>query len=240
MTDPMEKAAGQIQITIDGPAASGKSTVARRVAERLGGCYVNTGDMYRAVTWLAQQRGLDIEGDPASVVRMLPDIDVSYRLDAGGVPLLYANGTPVPQAAIRAPGVASQVSYTARIPEVRQWLVARQRAAAALGLIVMEGRDIGTVVFPAAAHKFFLSASPEVRARRRLAQAGETADGATVESVAADIARRDLIDSTRAVAPLRPAPDAIPIDSSALSIDAVVETLVAHVLGKNGKTATQP
>jgi len=219
----------RIQVAIDGPAASGKSTAARGVAQRLGGFYINTGDMYRAVTWQALERGLDIEHDPAAVAAMLPALEIRYRLDGSGVPVLHVNGAPAPQSEIRHPRVAAQVSHVSAIPEVREWMVQRQRETAELGLIVMEGRDIGTVIFPRATVKFFLTASPEVRARRRLAQPGETPPGATVESVAADIARRDRIDSTRAVAPLRPAADAILIDSSDFTIEQTLDCMVKHI-----------
>ncbi len=218
-----------IQIAIDGPAASGKSTIARMVAEQLGGYYINTGDMYRTVTWVAMEKGVDIAAAPQDVTALLPDLDLQYALDSRGVPVLELNGKPVPQKRIRAPEIAAQTSYTAKIPEVRNWLVKRQHDTRKLGIIVMEGRDIGTVVFPDAKFKFFLTASPEVRARRRLNQAGETVDGATVESVAADIARRDEIDTNRAVAPLRAAPDAVVVDSSNMTPEEVTACIVSHI-----------
>lgn len=218
------------QIAIDGPAASGKSTVAKLVAQRLGGFYINTGDMYRAVTRAALEAGIDAEAAPEAVVALLARIDLRYRL-RGGMPVLHLDGEPVVQDSIRAPEVARVVSFVARIAGVRDWLRERQRETRALGTIVMEGRDIGTVILPDASHKFYVTASPEVRAKRRLAQAGEVADGATLASVAAEIAERDRIDSTRAVAPLRPAEDAIHIDTDHLTIEQVVETIVAHVRG---------
>lgn len=221
-------------VAIDGPAASGKSTVARLVAARLGGIYISTGELYRTLTWLALERGIDPAREPARVAALLSGLDLAYALDAAGQPVLHLDGRPVPLPAIRAPAVVAAVSFVARIPEVRAWLLGRQRAAAGLGLLVMEGRDIGTVVFPDTPHKFFITASPEVRARRRLAQAGETPAGATVASVAAEIAERDRLDSTRAVAPLRPAPDAELIDTDPLTAEQVAERIAERVRGVAG------
>ena len=130
---------------------------------------------------------------------------------------------------MRSPQVASKVSFVAKIPAVRQWLVKRQRESAELGLIVMEGRDIGTVVFPEAQFKFYVTASPMVRAQRRLAQEGEVAEGATVEKVAEEIARRDEMDMNRAVSPLKPADDAVMVDTSELSLDAVIGQMAERV-----------
>lgn len=221
-------------IAIDGPAASGKSTVARLVAAKLGGVCINTGDMYRTVTWVAREHGADPLTDPAAVVRLLAAIDLRYDRGADGLPVLLLDGKPVPQERIRAPETAAAVSQVARLPEVRTWMLERQRQTRRLGTIVMEGRDIGTVVFPDTPHKFFVTASPEVRARRRLAQAGETPSGATVASVAAEITERDRIDSTRAVAPLKPAADAMVINSDALTAEQVTERIVAAVRGRQG------
>lgn len=225
---------GTFQIAIDGPAASGKSTVARRLAEKLNGHYINTGDMYRAVTWAAHRRHLNPRTDPEGVAEMLAGIDLKYVLNDAGVPVLILNGEPVPVTEIRAPDVAHDVSYVARIPEVREWLKGRQRETTALGTVIMEGRDIGTVILPDASHKFFITASPEVRARRRLAQDGEVADGATVPSVAAEIAERDRIDSTRATAPLRAAVDAVPIQTDHMTIEEVVDRMLTVILGETG------
>ena len=216
-------------IAIDGPAASGKSTVARLVAARLGGVYINTGDMYRTITWLALASGINPACQPLAVSALLPALDLRYRLDASGKPVLFLGATPVPQEKIRAPEVAAAVSQVAKIAIVRDWMLERQRAARNLGTLIMEGRDIGTVVFPDTPHKFFVTASPEVRARRRLAQAGETMAGATVESVAAEIAERDRIDSTRAVAPLKPAADALQINTDLYTAEQVADLIADQV-----------
>lgn len=221
-------------IAIDGPAASGKSTIARLLAGRLGGYYINTGDMYRTVTWQAQVRGIDVENDAPAVVEMLEGMELAYELSAEDVPELRLNGETVPAEHIRNSSVTRQVSYVARIPGVRAWMRIRQRDSRKLGTIVMEGRDIGTVILPDAPHKFFVTASPEVRARRRLGQAGETPPRATVAAVAAEIAERDRIDSTRKVAPMKPADEATIINTDELTAEQVVDEIVAR-LGKGDR-----
>lgn len=160
---------------------------------------------------------------------MLADLDLRYRPVGPGQLQLCLNGQPVPQGPIRSAAVAAVVSLVARIPTVREWLRDRQRECCALGTVVMEGRDIGTVILPDAPFKFFITASPEERARRRLRQAGEIAAGATVASVAAEIAERDRLDSSRAVAPLRPAPDAIVINTDGVPAEEVAERILRTV-----------
>ena len=219
------------QVAIDGPAASGKSTVARLLAGRIGGYYINTGDMYRTLAWTALSRGINPERDPDGVVAMLSSCDVHYRI-VDGKPLLHRNGEPVPQAAIRAPEVSGVVSQVARSPALRDWMLEKQRECRSLGIIIMEGRDIGTVIFPDAKFKFFVTASPMERARRRFAQKGEVPEGATVESVAADIARRDEIDSNRPVAPLKPAADAEIIQTDGYTAEEVTELLAKKILSE--------
>ncbi|MBP5300301.1 MAG: (d)CMP kinase [Victivallales bacterium] len=220
------------QVAIDGPAASGKSTVARLLASRIGGYYINTGDMYRALAWTALEHGVAPATAPAEVIKLLPLCDLRYRI-VDEVPTLFLNGEVVPQAAIRSPEVSAVVSPVAAIPEVREWMLERQRECRKVGNIIMEGRDIGTVIFPQAKFKFFVTASPMERARRRLAQKGEVAEGATLESVAADIAKRDEIDSTRAVAPLRPAEDAATIMTDGITAEEVADLLAATIRHTN-------
>ena len=217
------------QIAIDGPAASGKSTVARKVAERTGGIYVNTGDMYRALTWRIRQENINPKDEPDRVCELLQKLNLQYSVNSDGEPELLLDGEKLSQNDIRDPAVAAEVSHVAGIAEVREWLMHRQRETRKFGLIVVEGRDIGTIVFPDADYKFFLTASAEERARRRLQQKGETFSWDTVESVAKDISERDRLDSTREVAPLRPAEDAVLIDSSELNADEVVEKIVSIV-----------
>lgn len=217
-------------IAIDGPAASGKSTIARMVAEKFHVPYINTGNMYRAVTLYALQKHIDPDCGMAreKLSSILPQLQLDYVENKDGKLELEMNGALVADS-IRGPEVTETVSQISSIPEVREFLVAKQREFASRGLIVMEGRDIGTVVFPEAKYKFFLTASPEVRARRRLAQGGEIAAGSTVESVAAEIAARDEMDMKRKISPLRKADDAILVDSSDLGIDQVIEKISSYI-----------
>lgn len=217
-------------IAIDGPAASGKSTIASKVSEELKITYVNTGNMYRAVTLYAMQCGFtaDTPEGQKIVDSALKNIKLEYVRTADGKLQLELNDQGVEQE-IRAPEVAANVSIIAALPEVRKWLVAKQRQFAELGMIVMEGRDIGTVVFPNAKYKFFLTATPEVRAQRRLNQEGESLAGATVASVAAEIAKRDQMDMNRKIAPLRQAEDAVLIDNSDMTVDEIVKVITSRV-----------
>jgi len=209
-------------VAIDGPAGAGKSTVARRLAEKLGFTYVNTGMLYRAVAYAAGNAGLDLERIPEDFVASLNLVQEGDRLFLDGEAL---------GAQLRTPECAQGASIVSKQPAVRSALLELQRDAARKGWIVMEGRDIGTVVFPDAEGKFFVTASVEERARRRLAQPGEVAGGATLEKVMAEIRERDLRDSTREIAPLKPAPDAKVIDTTGMTIDEVVSA-IAEALGR--------
>ncbi len=220
------------QITIDGPAASGKSTLAKKIAKKLDAFFINTGDMYRTLTWVALERNIDIHQESEKVVKLLGKVDIRYVVDHDKCLVLTCEGKPVVSEEIRAPHVTELVSFVASIPEVREWLVARQRESAQLGLLVMEGRDIGTVVFPEAKYKFFVTASPMVRAMRRLAQDGEVPEGTTVEKVASDIAKRDELDSNRKISPLKQADDALFVDTSNLTVDEATDKIVEHVRQK--------
>lgn len=212
-------------IAIDGPAASGKSTIAKRLAERFRIAYVNTGSLYRAVALAAVRAGVKLDSlTPA----FLSTLKLEYCRDDSGRYELKLNGE-FPGAALRAPEIADGASLVATQPAVRNYLLDVQRSFAGARRIVMEGRDIGTVIFPDAEFKFFVTATPEERARRRLAQTGEVADGATLAEVARAIAERDRQDSTRAVAPLRPAPDAEVIDTTGLTIDENVDRIAAKI-----------
>jgi CMP/dCMP kinase len=206
-------------IAIDGPAGSGKSTVARRLAERLGLGYLDTGAMYRAVTFAALRRGIDpADTGPVAELARVVDLDVTtdhVRVD--GVDATIE---------IRGPEVSRAVSLVAANPEVRAELVRRQREWAnerAGG--VLEGRDIGTVVFPDAILKVYLNARPEVRADRRAAEVSDL----DYETVAADMARRDALDQGRQADPLRLADDAIELDTSDMSIDEIVAELARRI-----------
>jgi cytidylate kinase len=215
-------------VTIDGPAGSGKSTAARRLAERLGFDFLDTGAMYRAVALEVLLRGIDI-GDVAQVVQVAHAADI----EALG-PVVRAGGRDV-TAAIRTPEVSSAASKVAAIPEVRTELVRLQRQAAERRNVVSEGRDQGTVVFPLAECKFYLTADPNERARRRQLELAEQGETIAVEDLLRQILERDNRDQTRVTAPLRPADDSIRIDTSHLSPEEMVvrlETLVRERMGR--------
>ncbi len=219
------------QIAIDGPAASGKSSVAKLLAKRLGAFYLNTGDMYRAVGRIALDAGIDPAAAPEQVTALLAQTRLALARAAGNSRTLEIciDGRPIPRDRLRTPEAARAASLVARIPEVRRRLAALQRSAARLGPVVAEGRDMGTVVFPRALRKFFLTASPEIRARRRLAQDGRPVTESNVRRMAAEIAERDRRDSTRTAAPLRPAEDAVIVDTGALTVDQVVRKLLENI-----------
>ena len=217
-------------VAIDGPAASGKSTIANLVAKKLCIPYINTGNMYRAVTLCFLDNKIDITNfSDAESTLFLKSVVLNYVENNDDEYEIELNGKLVGDS-IRTPRVAAEVSSVAALPSVREFLTTKQREFAQLGLIVMEGRDIGTVVFPKATHKFFLTASPLVRAQRRLGQEGETVDGATIESVAREIEDRDYQDMNRAVAPLKQAQDAVLVDTSNMNIDQVLETICSNII----------
>lgn len=206
----------EISISIDGPAGSGKSSVARQVARRLGISHLDTGATYRAVALGALRRGVD-PGDADG----LSEVARTVSLTPEGIEL---RGALVEDAELRTPEVSAAASQVSQHPLVRQVLVERQRAAGKeAGAVVMEGRDIGTVVLPDADLKVFLSASPEERAFRRAKQSGKTAE---VERIRAAIGDRDRQDSEREASPLRSAADAIEIDTTGLTLDEVVEQVL--------------
>ncbi len=218
-------------IAIDGPAGAGKSTVARLVADRLGLLYLDTGAMYRAVTWLVLQSGLDPK-DEISVAELLSDAQLRLASEPGDggkatLTRVWINDHEVTQA-IRSPEVTRQVSTIAAQPMVREILVRQQQAYGSQGGVVMEGRDIGTHVFPFAELKVFLTASVAERARRRqkdLVRLNQPA--MSLDVLEQDISERDRKDSTRRVAPLRKAEDAVEVVTDGLSIDAVVDKIVS-------------
>ncbi|HQT95123.1 MAG TPA: (d)CMP kinase [Thermoanaerobaculaceae bacterium] len=217
-----------VLIAIDGPAGAGKSATAREVAVRLGLPYLDTGAMYRAVALLAARAGLGAELDAAgreAVVELARRLDVRFLGDPRNL-RVAVEGEDV-TGALRAPEVSRMASVVSAIPEVRREMVRRQRELAALAGGVVEGRDIGTVVFPDATLKVFLTAAPEVRAQRRFDELSARGVVARWESVAAEQRERDLRDSTRPDSPLKPADGAVIVDSSRLSLAEVVDAVVA-------------
>ena len=204
-------------IAIDGPSASGKGTIAKRVAQALGFNYLESGALYRLVALLALRQGLDNEGAIADAAEHM---DVAFQGDE-----IFLEDQEV-SFHIRHEEVGNRASEVARMPAVRGALLARQRAFREPPGLVADGRDMGTIVFPDAALKIFLTASPEVRAQRRYKQLIEKGIAANLGALSRDLAERDARDASRAVAPLVPAPDSQVLDSSALSIDAVVERIL--------------
>lgn len=202
-------------IAIDGPAASGKSTVAKLIAKELGYTFINTGAMYRAVTWYTLQQGVN-PADAEAVKALLPTIPLSFGKDGSVSTVLFAGRVLTSE--LTEKSTNDNVSAIASIPEVRALLVAKQREYNTKEAVVMEGRDIGTVVFPDTPFKYFVTASEEVRAARRAA-----------EGITDSIAERDKKDSQRACAPLKQAEDAMLVDTSDMTIEQVVAFIVADI-----------
>ncbi len=200
-------------VTIDGPAASGKSSIARMVAQRLGWVYVNTGNMYRAMTWAVLDAGTD-PSDPEAIRQSAAAITIDSPV-ADGQTQVRVGGRLLSSDDLNSDPVNRGVSLIARVPEVRERLVADQRALVSLGSLVMEGRDIGSVVFPDSTHKFYIDASEEVRAARRQAQ-GHTDQ----------VAERDRMDSTRKTSPLVIPQGATVIDNSHLTLEQAIQSVL--------------
>lgn len=216
-------------VAIDGPAGSGKSTIAKELARKLGLHKLDTGAMYRAVTFAALERGIDI-ADEQAVTELAQQIDIRFTSGTGEDTKLTIDGTDASKQ-IRTPEVDRSVSRVSAYPGVREAMLIHQRRAANDHDIVAEGRDIGTVVFPKADVKVFLTADARERARRRVLQrhTGESIDNteleAEIQTTFEDIERRDRLDSSREVAPLVAAPDAVRIDSTSHTIDEVVQKI---------------
>ncbi len=218
-------------IAIDGPAASGKSTIGRRLAEDLDYLYLDTGLMYRAVTWKALQNGVEIR-DEGAVSALAEEILIDVRLPArptGREVDIHVDGQDVTDV-IHSPAVDANVSVVAAYSGVRAALTRQQRRIGARGQVVMVGRDIGTVVLPDAELKIYLDASVEERARRRFEECMDRGEQVTYSSVLDSMKRRDRLDSSRTLAPLRPAESAIILDSDHLNIEEVI-TAIRELMG---------
>jgi cytidylate kinase len=207
-------------LTIDGPSGSGKGTVARQVADQLGWHLLDSGALYRLVAFAAQKGGIPLD-DEAANARIAEHLDVRFGADPEGEEQIWLEGAEV-SADIRTERAGDGASQVAALPRVRAALVARQRAFARAPGLVADGRDMGTVIFPEAGLKIFLTASADERAKRRYKQLKDKGLGANLAALSQEIAERDRRDANRTIAPLRPADDALVIDSTSMSIDAVV------------------
>lgn len=220
----------KICVAIDGPAAAGKSTVAKKVAERLNITYIDTGAMYRAFTWYVLEKGLDPQNEEQSN-SLIPEVKIELKPNH----IVLCNGVDVSEA-IRQPRVSSKVSYIASYKEIRLALVEQQRRMASEGSVVMDGRDIGTYVLPNADVKIYQIASVETRAVRRYEENLSKGIPCTYEEIENDVRSRDYIDSHREFAPLKPAHDSVLLDTSYLSIEESVEKVIEIVYKKIGET----
>ncbi|MDA8442305.1 MAG: (d)CMP kinase [Peptococcaceae bacterium] len=217
----------RLNIAIDGPAGAGKSTVAKQIAVKLGLIYIDTGAMYRALTWKALQNKVSIT-DAAALTKLAAATEVVLSRALTGQLVVRCDGVDVSDA-IRTPEVSSHVAELASCPGVRRRLVEMQQHMAAQGGVIMDGRDIGSTVLPNAAYKFFLTASLAERARRRWLELQASGYQIEYQDLEAEIATRDRQDSNRAVAPLQMAPDAICINSDGLNLEQVIDKILSYI-----------
>ncbi|MBR6312626.1 MAG: (d)CMP kinase [Oscillospiraceae bacterium] len=222
----------KISIAIDGPGGAGKSTLAKKLAERLGCVYVDTGAIYRTVGLYVRRREVS-PSDAEAVERLLPSLDISLAY-VDGKQRMYANGEDVTDF-LRTPEMSMYASAVSALPCVRAFLLESQRSLARRYSVIMDGRDIGTVVLPNADVKIFLTADERERARRRWLELREKGGEDTFEQVLADLKKRDAADSSRAVAPLAAAEDAVTLDTTELDLDESLEAMLAIIDGKLNK-----
>jgi CMP/dCMP kinase len=219
-----------IQIAIDGPAGAGKSSIAKEVAKTLQYIYIDTGAMYRAVTYIAMKEGIPFN-QSHSVEKIAQDIDIHFDIDHGTQKIIVNNEDVSEE--IRLPEVSRNVSVVSALSEVRREMVLKQREMGKGNHVVMDGRDIGTVVFPNAKYKIFLTANPEVRAARRKKEMEEKGHTVDFNQLLEEIKERDYMDENRADSPLVAAEDAIIIDTTALSFDEVLEKIITLIRSGN-------
>jgi len=225
----------KIKIAIDGPSGSGKSTLAKNIAKSLGLVYVDTGALYRTVGLFAKRNGIALE-EATKVARLLPEASISLRYTEAGQRVIL-NGEDVSDL-IRTPDMSMYASAVSAVPMVRTFLLEIQKRMASEGGVVMDGRDIGTVIMPDADVKLFVEASPKSRAVRRHAELQEKGDKSTLEEVLADIVKRDSNDKNRAIAPAIPADDAIFIDNSDLTPAETLEKALQIIREKTTRRTT--
>ncbi|MGM9593205.1 MAG: (d)CMP kinase [Candidatus Onthomonas sp.] len=216
-----------VSVAIDGPAGAGKSTIARKVAEELGYLYVDTGAIYRTVGLYARRTETDPH-DEQAVSGLLSSLRVELRVEADGIQHMYLNGEDV-TGQIREPEISRYASAVSALPAVRAFLLEMQRELARTRDVVMDGRDIGTVVLPQATVKIFLTADPKVRALRRWKELQQKGSGDSLEQVLREVEQRDYDDSHRAIAPLRQAEDAILVDTSDLTLEESIAAMLRTV-----------
>ncbi len=222
-------------VAIDGPAGAGKSTIAKAAAARFGFIYVDTGAIYRTVGLAVRRAGADPH-DAEAVERILPGLSIRFDYGGDGAQRMFLGGEDVSRE-IRTPEMSLYASAVSAIPAVRAFLLDMQRDMARKCSVIMDGRDIGTVVLPGAGLKIFLTASVEARAKRRLAELSAKGDGSTYEEVLADMQLRDKNDSTRAAAPLKAAEDAVPVDTTAMGLEESIDYICGLIARRFGLEA---
>ena len=220
-----------IQIAIDGPGGAGKTTLSKAIAQKMGIVYVDTGAMYRTVGLYVRDHGVSYE-DTDAVVAMLPEITIEVKFE-DGVQNIYLNGVN-PGDRIREPEISMYASGVSKIPQVRAFLLETQKEIARKNSVIMDGRDIGTVILPNADLKLFMTASPETRAKRRYLELLEKGQQVTLEQVMEEMVARDAQDAGREIAPAIPADDAIMYDNSGLTFEESLNALLAFIKEKLG------
>lgn len=221
-----------ISVAVDGPSGAGKSSISRKAAKAFGFIYVDTGAMYRTIGLAAFRRGYDTK-DKSLVIPMLPELNIELKYNDKGEQCMFLNGEDV-SAEIRMPEISMCASNVSAMPEVREYLLELQRDMAKKYSVIMDGRDIGTVILPDADVKIFLTASLEARAYRRYLELQNKGVNDSLEAVLEDMKKRDEQDSSRDASPLRPADDAIFLDSSDINADETVRRVCAMISEKTG------